>query len=370
MALFVGAISGTSIDGLDLSIVDVTATDLTVPAATTIPIPTELQDKLRKLALGHEDSINNYGLLHSEFGTFCGTAIVDFIKQAGLTNTEITAIGSHGQTVLHQPSLGFSLQLGDASRIAYLTQIDTVSDFRAADLATGGEGAPLVPIFHDRIFRSTTIDRIVLNIGGIANLTVLPADPSATVTGFDTGPGNALLDTWTQTHFDEPYDVDGWRAANADVNEQLLMALLDEPWLDQPPPKSTGKERFNDVYVQQASSQLDYPLNSDDVLATLTEFTVTSIRDAILKWGSSEGEVIVCGGGRLNKHLIKRLSLALPSHGVSICDQYGIDGDAVEAAAFGYLAYLYMNRLPGNLGSVTGASDSQVLGCLYPAAAR
>lgn len=365
--LYIGAISGTSVDGLDLSIVDIASTEIKILDSETVPFPATLKSNLQRLAFNEDDSIELFGISHAELGTFTGLAIRELIEKNTLDPSCITAIGSHGQTVRHRPagSAGFSLQIGDSNRIAQITGINTIADFRAADIACGGQGAPLVPKFHEVMFRTPEFDRVVLNIGGIANVTFLPADLSAEVIGFDTGPGNTLMDRWVQHRLARPFDSEGAMAASGTLNEKLFEKLCSNPWLSRTPPKSTGKEYFNLNMILRALDHLSQNPDDDDVLATLTQFTNTTISNAIQSWCCRAGEVIVCGGGRLNSHLLDLLQQSLPSFKVNPCEKYELDGDTVEAAAFAYLAHLYITKQTGNIRSVTGANAERVLGCCY-----
>lgn len=365
--LYIGAISGTSVDGLDLSIVDITASEIKILHSETVAFPDILKSHLQRLAFNEDDSIELFGISHAELGTFTGLAIRELIQKNNLEPSSITAIGSHGQTVRHRPdgAIGFSLQIGDANRIAQITEINTIADFRAADIACGGQGAPLVPKFHEVMFRIPDFDRVVLNIGGIANVTFLPADPRAEVIGFDTGPGNTLMDRWVQHRFARPFDSEGAMAASGTLNEKLFEILCSNPWLSRTPPKSTGKEYFNLNRILRVLDHLGQYPDDEDILATLTQFTSTTISDAIQSWCCNSGEVIVCGGGRLNSHLLALLQQSLPSFKVNPCEKYELDGDTVEAAAFAYLAHLYVTEQSGNITSVTGAEAKRVLGCRY-----
>lgn len=369
MGYFVGTISGTSIDGLDLALIKVTNDSVTVKHAITVPFPHVLRSSLIDLTTKPLEDIVKLGRSHATLGDFIGEQVTQFISTLGYSNSDIVAIGSHGQTIYHSPdsNFSFSYQIGDASRIAAITGVNTISDFRAADIAAGGQGAPLVPILHERIFRSGQTDRIVVNLGGIANVTLLPMEKSDAVIGFDTGPGNALLDAWMQRHFDRSFDHHGDLASTGAINEKLLERLLSDPYLFVEPPKSTGKEHFNLNYIQDSVKASDVQTNLIDVLATLTEFTAKSLSRAICNWCRESGEVIVCGGGRLNKYLMARLERQLPNHNVCVSDTLGVNGDAVEATTFAYLAYLFVNEEIGNIPSVTGARRGRVLGCLYPA---
>ncbi len=369
MTLYVGAISGTSIDGLDLALVEVSEEQLRIVRGETYQFPRSLATRLRLLSNPSPNEIQVLGHTHAALGTFIGQSITEFLDQTGIQAKEISAIGSHGQTIRHSPTgdEAFSLQIGDASRIAEVTGLDTVGDFRSRDIAAGGEGAPLVPEFHRRLFHSATTDRVVLNIGGIANVTTLLAGESEDCLGFDTGPGNALIDAYMQKELSQDFDHDGSIASSGTIDSSLLAQLLSDEWLQRHPPKSTGKEHFSYEYLQQALRAVPVQLDKADVVATLTEFSVMSIRDAIAKWCCPSGELVACGGGRLNVYLMQRLTTICPNFHVMPCEALRVDGDAVEAAAFAYLAYLHVNGKAGNVPQVTGARGARILGCLYPA---
>lgn len=369
MGYFVGAISGTSVDGLDLALVDISSDAVEIKQAITVPFPDELRAGLIDLISKPIDNIVQLGRAHAELGHFIGEQVAQFVSTLGCSTSEIIALGSHGQTVSHVPEgeFSYSIQIGDASRIAALSGIDTIADFRTADIAAGGQGAPLVPILHDRVFRSEKVERVVVNIGGISNVTYLPGARTSPIIGFDTGPGNALLDAWAQDHFELSYDHNGEIASSGSIIKELLAQFLTDPWFNIEPPKSTGKEHFNLKYVQDNIQSYGIQTHPADTLATLTQLTASSLSTAIYQWCCDSGEVIVCGGGRLNQFLMRRIEDLLPNHRVLNSDALGINGDAVEAATFAYLAHLFINGEAGNIPSVTGANRKKVLGCLYPA---
>lgn len=367
MSLFVGAISGTSIDGLDLALVEVEDDQFQLVNAETVDFPIQLKDRLKELADAQGDVVD-IGRTGSALGSFIGKAIIQFLENLAVNPRDVRAIGSHGQTIHHFPLTdeAFSMQIGDGARIAEITGIDTVVDFRSRDIAANGEGAPLVPLFHRRLFQSSDFDRVVLNIGGIANVSFLPQGANAPQSGFDTGPGNGLIDAYALKMLDKRFDEDGAIAATGSVDSNLFDRLYSDPWLSRPPPKSTGKEHFNLEYLMQAIHDSTSSPNISDVVATLTEFTARTICDAILRWCCNSGELVVCGGGRLNSQVMKRLDSHLSDFKVMTCDSLGVDGDSVEAATFAYLAHLFVERRPGNSPNATGASRERVLGCLYP----
>jgi anhydro-N-acetylmuramic acid kinase len=280
----------------------------------------------------------------------------------------VRAIGSHGQTVLHQPgdAAPFTLQIGDPNIIAERLNIDVVADFRRRDLAAGGEGAPLMPAFHVAAFGTPGQYNAVANIGGIANVSRLQADGS--VTGFDTGPGNCLLDAWSRQQRAKPFDEHGQWAASGVIQPTLLNRMLQDPYFARRPPKSTGRETFSDGWLEQALA--GYRASPADVQATLTELTAHTIAMSLAGGGTQPVRVLVCGGGAQNTYLMSRLSLALPRSQVQTTGACGIDPQHVEAAGFAWLAYRYVNALPGNLPSVTGAKYAVPLGALYRGSAK
>ena len=361
---YIGTMTGTSIDGLDVALLDVDA-ELAVLAAETVPLPQHLATDLRALLAPGEDEVARVGTAEAALGQFVGNTILQCLARWQLPPAEIRAIGSHGQTIRHHPDATppFTVQIGDPNQIAEITGIDTVADFRRRDMAAGGQGAPLAPIFHDALFRHPTRHRTVLNIGGIANVTLLPAGSQA-LSGFDTGPGNALLDAWVQAVKGVAYDQDGAWAASGEVAPSLLQRLKQDAYLRRAPPKSTGKEVYHLGYVRAACDGLSLPPQT--VQATLAEFTAFSVADAVGRWGLDGGEVLACGGGRRNGHLMRRLAAHLPNHRLRQTDDVGINGDFLEAAAFAWFAHRTVTRQPANVPAVTGARGARVLGAVYP----
>lgn len=361
--LYAGAISGTSVDGLDLALLDASGATPRIVDARVEALPETLARELRALATPGDDRLDRVARADAELGEFIGHAVR---RLAG--GRSVIAIGSHGQTIRHDPRgrPAYTVQIGDPSRIAECSGIDTVADFRRRDIAAGGEGAPLVPPFHAALFRVPGTHRAVLNIGGIANVTLLgdPALGPGAVTGFDTGPGNALLDAWVRERRGEPFDRDGAWSAGAEPIPELLARFEADAFLAERPPKSTGKERYNLAFVLR---HLEGSEPAAGVQATLAEFTAASVAGAIFSWGPAAAEVVVCGGGRRNADLMRRLGRRLAPRTVTTTDALGVDGDAVEAAAFAWLAYRFVERLPGNAPGVTGAAGPRVLGALYPA---
>ena len=319
-----------------------------------------MRDNLIRLAQGVGDNLELLGRADTDLGQFIGQAIKGFLKTVNLSAHEPRAIGSHGQTVRHRPSgpAPFTLQIGDPNLIAEITGITTVADFRRRDMAAGGQAAPLVPPFHASVFATTEERRAVLNIGGIGNITVL--NPLG---GFDTGPGNALLDAWCEVHTGKTYDAQGAWASDGKVHAGLLNALLNDPYLQKPPPKSTGKEYYN---LNWLAPQIPAGTQPRDVQRTLVEFTARTVVNALERWAPSVRRMLVCGGGRLNKLLMQRLA-QLSATAVQTTDQHGWNGDAIEAAAFAWLAHQRLVAAPGNVPAVTGANGPRILGAVYAA---
>ena len=363
--------TGTSVDGLDVALLDVRDNaPPTLVAALTTPLPTALAETLRVLAQPGTDDVDTVAAADAALGVFIGETVRECLAQWAVPPHAVRAIGTHGQTIRHRPDghggQRFTVQIGDPNRVAEITGIDTVADFRRRDMAAGGQGAPLVPPFHDALFRHPRRHRYVVNIGGIANVTVLPAGV-APLRGFDTGPGNALLDAWIRHCRGEAMDRDGAWAAAGTVLPSLLARLGRDPFLAREPPKSTGKETYHLGYVQAACG--DQPHAPEDVQATLAAFTVESIATAIQRWGPGPGDLVLAGGGRRNGDLCRRVGAALPGHAVMRTEDLGFDGDALEAAAFAWLAQRTIARLPGNAPAATGAQGERVLGAIYPGGA-
>ncbi|MDG2277202.1 MAG: anhydro-N-acetylmuramic acid kinase [Pseudomonadales bacterium] len=363
--LFLGTISGTSVDGLDIALLAVEGrnenSQISILQADTIEFPDSLASELRALANPSQGELDRLGYADATLGEFIGQTCRQFLTTHSLHPGAITAIGSHGQTVRHRPGKAgenrFSLQIGDPNRIAEISGITTIADFRRRDIAAGGQGAPLVPPFHKALFANTD-HAVVLNIGGISNVSILSDTPS----GYDTGPGNCLMDEWCQQHGHGSYDADGRWAASGTVIADLLQCLLSDPYFSTPTPKSTGREYFHAQWLAAHEPEKFAP---EDVQATLCELTARCTIDALVRSAPHLGEIIVCGGGRLNSNLLKRLR---DSSGwdVRSCDDLGIDGDAIEAAAFAWFAHQTINAQPSNEPAVTGATGYRVLGAIYP----
>ena len=362
---FIGLMSGTSVDAIDAVIAEFGESSLNLLATRSHPYDPTLQADLRDAmanpgTLGSDD----LGALHIRVGEAFRDAANAVLAAASLTPEDVRAIGSHGQTLRHRPDAPhrFTLQIGDAATIAAGTGIDTVADFRSMDVALGGQGAPLVPPFHAWLMRDPAEDRVTLNIGGIANITVLPA--VGDTTGFDTGPGNTLLDAWSRAALGLPFDDGGTWAAGGSTNTAFVASALADPWFDKAPPKSTGFEYFNlDWLVKLRPGGLA----GADMQASLAEISARSIAAAIRRWAPATRRVFACGGGVRNVDLMRRLAEHLPDVRLGTTSEAGLDPSWVEAAAFAWLARQYVRGLPGNLPSVTGARRAAILGAVYRA---
>ncbi|QOW19675.1 anhydro-N-acetylmuramic acid kinase [Lysobacter ciconiae] len=379
--LFIGLMSGTSADGIDAALVRFDA-DADAGAGCRLvhghTCAWDAPTRARLLELGQGapiESIDELGTLDVHIAECFAEAALELIRAAGVDAAQVRAIGSHGQTIRHRPAGAafdgrhrFTMQLGDGNVIAERTGIATVADFRRRDVAAGGQGAPLLPALHAAILRSESENRAVLNLGGIANLTLLPAScdgvSGAGVRGFDTGPANALMDAWCQRHLGQPFDRAGAFAARGTVDQALLARLLQEPWFAQAPPKSTGREQFQLKWLQARLRGDERPEN---VQATLLELTASTIADALLALQPDTTRVLVCGGGVHNPVLLRRLECRLPGVAIESTAVHGLDPDHVEAMGFAWLARQTLAGLPGNLPAVTGARGPRTLGVIYPA---
>ncbi|MFO7551128.1 MAG: anhydro-N-acetylmuramic acid kinase [Haliea sp.] len=367
--LYVGIMSGTSIDAVDTALVRCTRQGCELLATLEHPIAPELRGDIVAISQPGDDEIERLGPLDRKLGALFADAVLTLLANTCYDKSDIAAVGSHGQTVRHRPpSAGnrtpFTLQIGDPNTIAELTGITTVADFRRRDIAAAGEGAPLAPGFHAAAFARKGKSRAVVNIGGIANITLLSG--TRLVSGFDTGPGNTLLDQWTHRHIGLAYDRDGQWAAEGQVNAALLEQLRSHPYLARRGPRSTGKEAFNLAWLQSCLQPLP-ALEPREVQATLAEFTADCIAGAIIGAESAVDEVYVCGGGARNTDLMRRLYRLLAPRHLDTTAALGIDPEWVEAAAFAWLAWRTMSGLAGSNAAVTGAQGARVLGGIYPA---
>ncbi|MFQ5469892.1 MAG: anhydro-N-acetylmuramic acid kinase [Gammaproteobacteria bacterium] len=365
---YIGLMSGTSADSIDAVLVEFSDHPGIIKSHAS-PIDQSLRELIFELYFSSENEIDKLGQLDVLLGRSFARAANELIDLAKLSHQDICAIGSHGQTIRHQPDITnpYTLQLGDPNTIAQNTGITTVADFRRRDLAAGGQGAPLVPLFHSYVFHSNALNRVVLNIGGISNITVLPKNDHTNVTGFDTGPGNTLLDAWTQYHRGKNLDKNGDWARTGNVNKLLLNRMLKDPYFSKCPPKSSGRDYFGRPWVENHLKQLDVELPAEDIQATLTELTAASIANAITQFAKETDEVLACGGGVYNLMLMDSLKKRLYDCNLISTSACGFPPDWVEAAAFAWLAKQTLERKPGNLPGVTGASDPVILGGIYQA---
>lgn len=358
---FIGLMSGTSLDGIDAVLAEFDAAPRAAHSHYQ-PFQPQLRETLLALNDPGRDELHRAALAANQLAHAYAAAIRTLIAQAGLTAKDITATGCHGQTVRHHPDAGYTIQLVNSALLAELTGITTVCDFRARDIAAGGQGAPLVPAFHHAVFHSAESHRAVVNIGGIANITDLP--PTGDVRGFDCGPGNVLLDEWIMESRGLAYDEGGAWAASGRVIPALLDALLAHEFFKLAPPKSTGRDTFNFAWVKRTLAGGEAAV---DVQATLLELTAAGIAQSIQTHCTRSKEVYVCGGGAHNRTLIARLAALMPGKQIGITDQLGVAADWVEALAFAWLAQRTLTNQPGNLPAVTGAKGLRVLGAIYPA---
>ena len=366
--LFIGLMSGTSLDGVDGVLAGIAQNGrMQVHAHASAPFKPELRAELLALNQPGANELHRAALAANALAGVYAQVVQQLLGQAGVQAADISAIGAHGQTVRHQPlmhdGIGYTLQLNNPSLLAELTGIDVVADFRPRDLAAGGQGAPLVPAFHQGVFSASGETVAVLNIGGISNLSVLHANGQ--VQGWDCGPGNALMDHWCQQHTGQPFDRDGAWAAAGHVIPPLLDLLMQETYLQQTPPKSTGRDLFNPCWLESRLQGFAQALPAD-IQATLTEFTAQACIADMRRYADDAKRLVVCGGGALNRHLMARLQAGLGDAAVVGSAAHGLPPLQVEAAAFAWLAFKCVRREPASLPSVTGAQGARVLGALYP----
>ena len=369
---YIGILSGTSMDAIDAVLVDFTTkTPASVKLIETYsnPIPLPLKKTLLTLCRQEKNSIHEMGEVDIQLGRLFGNACIQLLNKTKRSPTTVQAIGSHGQTIWHAPNqqYPFTLQIGDPNTIVAMTGITTIADFRRRDMALGGQGAPLAPTFHNFLFRTETENRWIVNIGGIANLTYLPANKNNPVLGFDTGPGNTLLDAWCHQQRGKPYDHLGQWATQGHVNAELLSLFLSDPYFQCFPPKSTGPEYFNLAWLQKRLSILSSYPKPEDIQATLLELTAKSICDAISFIDNTPSSIWICGGGVYNKQLMQRLQHLCQPHRMASTETLGVHPKWLEAICFAWLAQQTLNGLPGNLPSVTGAKSPAILGAIYRA---
>lgn len=362
---YVGLMSGTSLDAIDCVVVDFSS-DIQLIAAASYPLIDNRKASILELCQPGHNEIEKMGHLDRQLGIDFASAVTTTLNNHHLSIDDIMAIGSHGQTIRHRPSindsLGFTLQIGDPNTIAYLTGIDTVADFRRKDIAAGGQGAPLVPAFHQAVFAKHSPKSVLLNIGGMANISLLE-NP---LLGYDTGPGNVLIDHYCRKYFQQNFDRSGAIASSGEVCPALLERLLSHPFIHQTAPKSCGRENFDSHWVDALLIENGIDIPANDLIATLTEFTAKSIAIGIAQSGRDIDSIIVCGGGAFNDYLCQRISFHCNADVVS-SNEFGIDPQWVEAIAFAWFAMRTIHRLHSNAPSVTGAQKALVLGAIYSA---
>lgn len=364
---YIGLMSGTSLDGIDAVIVDLAATPVRLIASQTTAFPKTFRKELLALCTPDGNEIHRAMQADRQLGKLYALCVKKLLGKVELSSADIVAIGCHGQTIRHSPDTNpaYTLQIGDPNTLAELTGITTVADFRRRDIAAGGEAAPLVPAFHQALFQSAEEDRVIVNIGGIANITLLSANKRQPVTGFDTGPGNVLMDSWIQLHQKQPYDKNGKWASSGTVNQALLEKLLKDKYFQRKPPKSTGREYFNLDWLQRYLKRSRKRILRKDVQATLCELTAQSIADAINTCATDSRLALICGGGAHNLGLMFRLQALLDNCQIRSTEDYGVDPDWVEAMCFAWLAQRTLEGKPGNLASVTNARHAAILGGIY-----
>lgn len=366
--LYIGLMSGTSMDAVDAVIVNF-AQGMRLEGTYTHPLPASLRNRLSALCQSGPDEIELVGRADGELGEVFAAAVLGLLQNSQHHASTIRAIGSHGQTIRHRPygEQPFTLQIGNPNIIAERTGITVVADFRRRDMAAGGQGAPLVPAFHAGVFGHESTHRVILNLGGIANITVLPAGEPAGIHGFDTGPANTLMDAWIQLKQNKPYDSQGAWAASGDVCTALLERLMAHPYFTRPAPKSTGREDFHLQWLQSEIEAGQFQASDADIQATLLELTARSVAAAINNGAVRQGDLLICGGGAMNTTLWHRLEELLPTWKLHSTSEFGLAPTWVEATAFAWLARQTILGLPGNLPLVTGASGPRVLGGVYAA---
>lgn len=360
--LYIGLMSGTSLDGIDAVLVDFSQAKPELLEKYFLPFDDTLKLALLDLHRPAHNELHLAQLTGNQLAHQYALAVNSLLRQSGYTAAQICATGCHGQTIRHCPEHGYTVQIGNAALLAELTGIAVVSDFRSRDIAAGGQGAPLVPAFHDKLLRDPDIHRVIVNVGGISNLTNLA--PGIATTGFDCGPGNLLMDAWCMRHLKKPFDADGAWAASGNALPELLNKMRFEPFFSQLPPKSSGRDLFNMAWLEEKLKGNESP---QDVQATLLELTCHAIASAILEHCPGARQIYLCGGGARNAALFRRLAAMLPDSSVQTTNSVGVDSDYLEATAFAWLAQQNMLEIPANLPQVTGAKHPCILGAVYPA---
>jgi anhydro-N-acetylmuramic acid kinase len=363
--LYIGLMTGTSLDGVDAVLADLAGSPPRVVGNVHLSLADDLRTELLLLSASGADELHRSAVASQHLARSYASAVQQLLLEAGVEADQVHAIGVHGQTVRHRPDAGYTIQLNAPATLAELTGIDVVADFRSRDIAAGGQGAPLLPVFHAGIF-TTLRPRAVVNVGGIANVTGLPAagSPEAVI-GFDCGPGNVLIDAWAAEHLGHPFDQDGRWAAGGHSNATLLQSLLEETYFSLPPPKSTGRELFNRPWLSHRLARRE--LDPRDVQATLTRLTAVTIAQAIAQHAAQAVDVLVCGGGAFNATLMRMLGEECAPRPVASTATLGVAPDHVEAFAFAWLAREHVHGRAASLPAVTGARGARVLGALYPA---
>lgn len=360
--LYIGLMSGTSTDGVDAVLADFSGPEPQQIAMASRPYTDALRAEILALNTVTDNEVHRSEVAANAIADLYADVVYDILKQSDTAATAVIAIGAHGQTIRHRPDHQYTVQIINSARIVEKTGIAVVSDFRSRDMAAGGQGAPLVPAFHTDVFGDRIRHRAVLNIGGISNVTLLAPGANA-AGGFDCGPGNILMDYWCEKHTGARYDDNGQWARRGTINADLLAAMLREPYFDAPPPKSTGRDLFSPDWLKQFDLTKMKP---EDVQATLLALTAETIARDVRLHGKGVQDLYVCGGGALNGALMAALAHSLPGIAIDSTAALGIEPMAVEAFAFAWLAMRFMNRRPGNLPTVTGATGLRVLGAYYP----
>lgn len=361
--LYIGLISGTSADGIDAALVDLSQSQPILVATHFSRYPEQVRRAILDLYQPGPDEVNRLGELDVLVGQQFANAVLTLLNKHNISAKDIAGIGSHGQTIRHHPhrAYPFTLQIGDPNVIVAETGITTIADFRRRDIAFGGQGAPLVPAFHQHIFSTDRIDRVIVNIGGIANITLLPADNQQKIIGYDTGPGNALLDAFAEKNLNKTHDENGAWAAKGTIQQALLSRLLSDPYFKLPYPKSTGREYFHLNWLEK---YLLPDWKAIDIQTTLVDLTAKTILDAIQQH-FTHCEIFICGGGVHNAFLMSRLRALAPNYNIESTQYHSVDPDWVEAMAFAWLAQQTLNKKPGNITTVTGAKNPTILGGVY-----
>ncbi|WP_047249742.1 anhydro-N-acetylmuramic acid kinase [Chromobacterium subtsugae] len=363
--LYIGMMSGTSLDGVDAVLARFDAEGRPeLLAEHALPYPDEVKAEVLALQPRGDDELHRSARLANRLAEIYARATAELLSRSGHAPADIRAIACHGQTIRHAPHAGYTIQLGNMSRLAELSGIDVIADFRSRDVAAGGHGAPLVPAFQQCVFSSERERRVILNIGGISNLARL--HPGREAIGFDCGPGNMLMDAWCLRHTGQPYDDDGRWAVSGRVDPPLLQSMLAEPYLREAPPKSTGRDLFDDDWLARQLARQPQTLAPADVQATLLAFSASCIADAILRHCPDNQAVYVCGGGARNGALLAELARLLAGQNIEPVEGLGLPAQLIEAIAFAWLGWRFNQRQAGNLPAVTGAQGPRVLGALYP----